>query len=90
MPMFTVPQQALIFTGWSYQLIQKHLLFYSTKLHLNDFYAPPLPSSHTDIWYLVSNYPEICSISCETVLRETVQEIVRILGLAQIGPHSDA
>ena len=41
----------------------QHLLLYSTKLHLNDFYAPPLPSSHTEIWYLVSNNPEICQRS---------------------------
>ena len=39
-----------VYTGWSYQLVAKHLLMYSTKLHLNDFYAPPQPLSHTDIW----------------------------------------
>ena len=73
-------------TGWLYQLIQKHLLIYSTKLHLNDFYAPPLPLSNTDIWYLVSNNPEICQISCKIVPRKKV----RFLELAQIGQHSDA
>ena len=75
-----------IVTGWSYQLLQKHLLIYSTKLHLNDFYAHPLSSSHTDIWYLVSNNPDICQISCKTAPRKKVT----FLGFAQIGQHSDA
>ena len=35
---------------WSYQLIQKHLLIYYTKLHYVDFYGPLMPSSHIDIW----------------------------------------
>ena len=70
----------MVCTGWLYQLLQKHLLIYSNKLHLNDFYATPLPLSHADIWYLVSNNPYLCQISCETVHRKK----------AQIGPHSDA
>ena len=47
-------------TGWLYQLIQKHLLICCTKLHYIDFYGPSMSSSHIDIWYLVSNNPEIC------------------------------
>ena len=60
-------------TGWSYQLLQKHLLIYSTKMYLNDFHATPLPSSHTDIWYLVAYNSEICQISWETVPRKKVR-----------------
>ena len=73
-------------TLWSYQLLQKHLLIYSTKMHLNDFHAPPLPSSHTDIWYLVAYNPEICLRSWKTTSRKKVRDI----GSAQIAPFSDA
>ena len=71
------------YTLWSYQLLQKHLLIYSTKMHLNDFHATPLPSSHIDIWYLVAYNPEICQISWEKVPRKKVRYL-------DIYPHSDA
>ena len=47
-------------TLWLYQLLQKHLLICCTKLHYIDLYGPLLSLSHIDIWYLVSNNPEIC------------------------------
>ena len=39
-----------IHTGWLYQLLQKHLLIYHTKLHYIDFYGPLMPLSYMDIW----------------------------------------
>ena len=55
-------------------------------MHLNDFHAPPVPSSHTDIWYLVAYNPDICLRSWKTTSRKNVRDI----GSAQIAPFSDA
>ena len=53
-----------------YQLIQKHLQIYHTKLHYIDFYGPLMSLSHMDIWYLVSNNPKICQKSLEMTSRK--------------------
>ena len=53
-----------------YQLIQKHLLICCTILHYIDFCRPLMSSSHTDIWYLVSNNPEICQKSWKMTYRK--------------------
>ena len=60
----------LVITLWLYQLIQKHLQIYHTKLHYIDFYGPLMSSSHMDIWYLVSNNPKICQKSLEMTSRK--------------------
>ena len=60
----------LISTGWLYQLIQKHLQIYYTKLHYIDLYGPLMSLSHMDIWYLVSNNPKICQKSLEMTSRK--------------------
>ena len=60
-------------TLWSYQLLQKHLLLYHTKLHYVDFYGPLMPSSHIDIWYLVSHTPDICQKSWKMSSRKKDQ-----------------
>ena len=57
-------------TLWLYQLLQKHLLICGTKLHYIDLYGPLLSLSHIDIWYLVSNNPEICQKSWKMTYRK--------------------
>ena len=64
------PRAILIITGWLYQLIQKHLQIYYTKLHYIDLYGPLMSLSHMDIWYLVSNNPKICQKSWEMTSRK--------------------